>query len=63
MVESMYVLTTTYLDCLCCTIKNTLITMEITSPIIAITKNVTKAMITPLQSLQSSAELASIGTI
>ena len=37
--------------------------MEITSPITAITNNVTKAVITPLQSSQSSPELASNETI
>ena len=45
---------TTHLDCLRRTTRNTLTTMEITSPIIAITNNVAKAMITPLLSSESS---------
>ena len=43
-------LVTTHLDCFSFLITNTLITMEITSPIIAMANSVTKAMFTPLQS-------------
>ena len=53
------ILVTTHLDRLHCTIKNTLITIEITSPITAITNNVAKPMITPLLTSESSPLLSS----
>ena len=41
-------LVTAHLDCLRCTTRNTIITMEITSPTTVIANNVTKTTFTPL---------------
>ena len=54
---------TTYLHCLDFTMKNILITIEITSPITAIANNTAKAVTAPLLSSEPPSLLTSVETI